>query len=447
MRVLLFAGKGGSGTTTVAAAAAAAAARSGVKTLVLAPDRTRSLTDLLDVGGPPGVPQEVAPSFFALTADPAAQLARTWPAARRRLGQLADGVGAHPADLTDALTAAGGEPVLSLLALAEQVRHGPWDLVVVDAGTGPAALRLLTVADDLLRVADRVWSPERRLGLLRPDLLRGRPHPLVSRAVTRLRAELVEVRSVLRAPTTSVRLVLSPDRAALAHARRAMTALIVQGYAVDGVVANRVLTDDVTTDDVRTDVLADCVVTDGARADDVMTDGLTDHAGWPRALVEAQRGLLADAEESFAPTPVHRVPYLVAEPAAATLAALGDRVLGAASGGRGDVDRLLAAAVLPEPAVRRCGDRFELVLPVPFLTAADVDLVRDGDELHLTVPGTHRAIALPSVLRRCVVTAASVAEGRLVVRFEPDPSLWPYPSPGEGAADDKGAADEPGVVR
>jgi arsenite-transporting ATPase len=33
-------------------------------------------------------------------------------------------------------------------------------------------------------------------------------------------------------------------------------------------------------------------------------------------------------------------------------------------------------------------------------------------------------LALPSALRRCSVVGARLADGRLVVRFEPDPVLW-----------------------
>jgi arsenite-transporting ATPase len=36
-------------------------------------------------------------------------------------------------------------------------------------------------------------------------------------------------------------------------------------------------------------------------------------------------------------------------------------------------------------------------------------------------------LALPSALRRCVVVGATLSEGRLRVRFEPDPDLWPTP--------------------
>jgi arsenite-transporting ATPase len=52
-------------------------------------------------------------------------------------------------------------------------------------------------------------------------------------------------------------------------------------------------------------------------------------------------------------------------------------------------------------------------------------LARTGDELVITVAGHRRVVALPSALRRCAVAGATLVDGRLVVRFEPDPALWP----------------------
>ena len=50
---------------------------------------------------------------------------------------------------------------------------------------------------------------------------------------------------------------------------------------------------------------------------------------------------------------------------------------------------------------------------------------RSGDELIVTVAGHRRVLALPSVLRRCRVIGGTVTDGRLRLRFEPDPALWP----------------------
>lgn len=383
MRVLLFAGKGGAGTTTVAASTAVAAARAGVKTLVLSTDPSPSLGELLGADGRAGALQEVEPSLALLQLDPTVELARAWSTPRPDLVGFVESLGIVAADVADVLTVCGAEPVQTLLALSEQVRRGPWDLVVVDAGTGPAALRVLTAADDLLRLVDRAWSPERRSGLVR-----GRPNPGVAGAVTRLRDELEEARSVVRSPSTSVRLVLTPDRSGLSHARRTTTALTARGVAVDGIVANRVMRDD---------------------------------EGWPPGRMSAQRDALAAVDSSFRPRKVWRSPYLLAEPTAEAVAAAGELLLS----GPGAIDELLAPVSHPTSQVRSTGDGFDLVVPLTFATAADVGLSRDGDELHLAVAGTRHVCTLPSVLRRCLVTSAIVADGRLVVGFEPDPALWP----------------------
>ena len=54
----------------------------------------------------------------------------------------------------------------------------------------------------------------------------------------------------------------------------------------------------------------------------------------------------------------------------------------------------------------------------------EVDLVRKSDELVLTVGSHRRVIALPSVLTRCIADGAALRDGRLRVRFRPDPELW-----------------------
>ncbi|WFN94997.1 ArsA-related P-loop ATPase [Gordonia sihwensis] len=52
-------------------------------------------------------------------------------------------------------------------------------------------------------------------------------------------------------------------------------------------------------------------------------------------------------------------------------------------------------------------------------------LGRSGDDLLVTVSGFRFPVRLPSVLRRCLVTGADWHAGRLVLRFRPDPAVWP----------------------
>jgi arsenite-transporting ATPase len=240
---------------------------------------------------------------------------------------------------------------------------------------------------------DRVFSAERRVvRSLRPVLshLAGVPMPpdRVFAAVERLHADLSEVRRLLVDPlVTSVRLVLTPEAVVVAEARRTFTSLTMHGYRVDGVVANRVF----------------------PQRDDEFV------AGW----VSAQEEQLAGIASSFGPVPLWRSPYRFSEPVGlAALADLADEVYGE--------DDPLAVSDTPEPmAVERLSaDEFVLGVALPLADKREVDLVRKGDELVLTVGSHRRVIALPSVLTRCVVDGAALRDGRLRVRFRPDPDLW-----------------------
>jgi arsenite-transporting ATPase len=385
VRVLLFAGGGGAGTTTVAAATAVTAARAGIKTLLLSTDRASSLTDVLQrapqgsaAGGEHRPTREVEPGLAVLRVDPPAVSATV----ERYVKHLPAGLGVGDLATVDLLALPGASEIVTLALLREQVSSGPWDLVVADVAGGGAAQRLLSAPDTALRLLDGQLPTERLLGLRRHG-----PSRLLARAVAGLREELCAARDVLRARTTSVRLVLAPQSLGLTQARRAFTALTVHGFVVDGVIANRVVAN--------------------------------------RAV--AQDRVLAEADESFAPLRVRRLPQLPAEPIGPdALAALGTTLLEGQAGLTGEVERLLAAPVAATgPQVRRTADGFDMVLAAPFVTAPDVQLSRDDDQLRLRVQGTEAVVALPAVLRRCVATGAEVRAGRVVVRFRPDADLWP----------------------
>jgi arsenite/tail-anchored protein-transporting ATPase len=411
VRVLLLAGKGGAGTTTVAAATALTAARAGIKTLLLSTET--SLSDVLALQpravestgsqGARQAPVEVEAGLAVLQLDPSAEPAASLGDLRRDIGQALDAAGARGLEATDLLSLTGLEELGSLCSLSQQVADGPWDLVVADVGGGSRGLRLLGAPDGLARALDRLAAPQRRLGLYRLGL-----EALAARALDRLRTQLDAVRDVLHAPTCSVRLVMTPGSVGLAYARRALTSLTVQGFVVDGVTANRVL------------------------------PAGGESPSWMSSGAAAQAGVLAEADEAFAPITVQRLPYLPIDPVGPdALAQLGAHLLAGPErpGQSTGLEGLLTSPVSGAAArVRAVDGGYELAVAAPFASARDVQLLRDGDELRLGVQGTWVVVPLPSVLRRCVATGAQVGAGRLVVRFRPDPSLWPVGSADATAA-------------
>jgi arsenite-transporting ATPase len=289
-----------------------------------------------------------------------------------------------------------------VLELRDQLVTDRFDLVVVDAGAAAATLRLLAFPETLSWYCRRLLPPDGRfVRWIRPAFARagrlgsraGSMAEQVYDAVSRLHAAAAEVRRLLTDPaTTSVRLVLTPETAAVAQARQTLTALSLHGFPVDTMIVNRVFPP---------------------------TGGDAWRAGW----AAAHRQQLIEIDSSFAPIPVLRATYRAGEPTGLEeLAAFGADAYGAAD----------PAAVLgardgggeAQPLVERTEDGFALSFGVPFATRADVDLARLGDELVVTVGPHRRLVSLPAALRRCDVRDARLRDDRLVVSFVPDPDQW-----------------------
>ena len=392
MRVLLFTGKGGVGKTTTAAATAVLAASRGCKTLVLSTDPAHSLADALGV--PLGAePTEVDTGLHALQVDGQWAFERSWQQVQDYLRDVLERAGVGALQAEELVVLPGAEEVLALLELHRQATSGRYDLVVVDCAPTGETLRLLALPEALRWYVEKVFPAQRRaLRAVRPLLTRvggaSVPDDNVFAAVERLHRQLTEVRDLLTGPGASVRLVLTPEAVVVAEARRTLTALALYGYRVDGVVANRLL----------------------PPSEDPWV------AGW----VASQAAQLEAVVRDTAPMLLRRGPYAAAEPVGvAALLAFGIEMYAE------DDPAELPTGPDPAMTVERDSDGFLLSLLLPLARLDDLGLARSGDDLVVTVGGHRRLVALPSALRRCTVAGARLLEARLVVRFEPDPDLWP----------------------
>jgi arsenite-transporting ATPase len=395
VRVLLFTGKGGVGKTTASAATATLAAGRGLKTLVISTDPAHSLADAVDSPLGPE-PTEIDAGLYGQQIDAQRSFERSWREVQDYLMTVLDRSGIDPMAAEELTVLPGAEEVMALLEVRAQVTSGRWDLVVVDCAPTADTLRLLALPEALSWYMDRVFPVGRRVArAMRPVLSRTTslpvPHDRVFEAVERLHAELAEVRALLTDPErSSVRLVLTPEAVVVAEARRTLTSLSLYGYRVDGVVANRVFP----------------------------AGGDAWRAGW----VAAQAIQLDEVRQSFAPLPVWLSPYRAGEPVGlAELAAFGAEAYGAA-------DPLALPPAHDLMSVTRTADGFDLCLDLPLADKRDLDLVRKGDELVVTVGSRRRVLALPSALRRCDVSGAALVDGRLLVSFVPDPDQWSHSS-------------------
>ena len=402
MRVVLFTGKGGVGKTTTAAATAVQAARMGIKTLVMSTDSAHSLGDALGVdlattSVDSGPVVDVESGLCALQISAAHSVRRSWRSVQDYLLTVLNAVGVDPVVADEVTELPGADEIVALLELRAQVDSGPWDLVVVDCAPTAETLRLLALPEALTWHLEKLMPAQR--GLLRglrpaAQAAAGLPLPGVQVLDTlrRWRESLRDIQSVLTAGSTSVRLVLTPERVVIAESRRTLTALGLYGVAVDQVVVNRVFP---------------------------VADRKSPQGGWLAGWNEAQQRGLSEVRHSFDPLPIVITPYLSQEPVGT------DALAALAEARTGDIRDVLMTPSVQAMSVRPERGGYLLTLPLPLVAAGAVDLKRRDDELLIRVGAHRRVLSLPGVLRRCLVTGATVRDATLRVQFLPDEKVWP----------------------
>lgn len=389
MRVLLFVGKGGVGKTTTAAATAALAASRGRKALVLSTDSAHSLADAFGMRLA-AEPTEVDTGLYGMQVDSQAGFERTWCGLQDALRSVSASAGIAPIQAEELACLPGADQVLALVEVRTQVASGRWDLVVVDCAATGEALRLLALPETLQWYVEKIFPAHRRALRAAGPLFGRATHPpdAVLDAVERLCRELRDVRALLTSADTSVRLVLTPEAVVVAEARRTLTWLALYSYRVDGIVANRVF----------------------APSSEPFL------AAW----AAAQRQQLDALRRDVPGLPVREQEFCPAEPVG--VAALTE--LGAALYG-GDDPGAPAPPAGDLLTVTADGNGWVLTVDLPLARREDLELSRSGDELVVTLGGHRRLLALPSLLRRCILIEARLSTGRLRMVFQPDPRLWP----------------------
>ncbi|ELY46298.1 ArsA family ATPase [Natronorubrum sulfidifaciens] len=260
---IFYGGKGGVGKTTCAAATGVRLAESGRKTLVVSTDPAHSLSDSLevDLGSEPqrlevGGEGE-ADGLWAVEIDPETQQERYERLARALAKDLRSAgirLGDEEVERIFASGApAGSDELAALDLLVEYVDSDEWDTVVFDTAPTGHTLRLFDMPDAIgpaLETLQSLRGQAQRIGTAAKSAVFGPMSMMTGRSddeeesLEAFQARLERARELLVDPErTEFRVVLIPEKMAIAESERLAETLRQNGVRVDQLVVNQVLED------------------------------------------------------------------------------------------------------------------------------------------------------------------------------------------------------------
>jgi arsenite-transporting ATPase len=387
MRIILYTGKGGVGKTTVAATTALCAARRGHRTLVMSTDAAHSLGDSFDIplGGEP-VP--IVEGLWGQELDVFRQIDVHWGTLQNWLKVLMAWRGIDEIVAEEMAVLPGMEELAGLLHLINYVDRGEYDVIIVDCAPTGETLRLLSFPEIMRWWMHRIFPLERAAArVARPVLGRFTDLPLpgdeVFSAVKDLFGKLDRMRDILTdGRTSSVRLVVNPEKMVIKEAQRTFTYLNLYGYCTDLVICNRIIPESVTD-------------------------------AYFESWKESQERYYVQIEEGFSPLPILKAPLMEQEVVGLEmLERFGDELYN-----ESDPTELKYEGQAHE--IRQEDGTYTLTVALPFTGKDEISLSQIGDELLIQVGGYKRNLILPRALLGLESQGARLDGDRLVIRFAP----------------------------
>ncbi|SNT22644.1 arsenite-transporting ATPase [Rhodococcoides kyotonense] len=304
--------------------------------------------------------------------------------------------------------APGVQEMLGLHRIVELVDENAWDTVFVDLPSTADAVRTLQLPALVSGYVERLWPRHDRI--VAGTGTDPRLTVLVA-FLERVVANAEAVRELLfDADRTSTTVVVTPERVGVAEARRTLSAATLMGLDVDTVVVNKVLPK--------------------LNSSSVGLVGAHPAVFWFEGWRAAQQSVLDDIETVAGDAGLVVVERSAHEPVGlASLDALVSEDLRPTATG--------SQAKAADARERRSGPRvaqesgsglesvYTMTMHLPVVDASTLTLGRVEDDVIIGADGVRTRVRLASVLRRCVVVGADFDDDNLVIRFTPDPNVWP----------------------
>ena len=412
---MLFLGKGGAGKTTQPAATGLRLAQAGERVLIASVDQAPSLVDVFagipvvapgDETAQTSVIRPVTEGLDVVEIDTLNLLETRY----RGLGSLMamasagheHGVSFGAIEPEELLGFPGIEELLGMHEVCRLVDEGRWDTVIVDLPASADALRTLQLPDTATAYVERIWPRHDRMVSGTGSDVR---LTLVVAMIERVLAQVDAVRSLITDPArTGATVVVTAEHLSVADAERTLSAAALLGIGIDRVLVNKILP--------------------RLNSSSVGLVGAHPAVFWFESWRAAQQGAIAELRRRIGTVPIVEVERAAGEPVGlGPLQEVADRLESTLLERRAPDRGELPSVVLESGRGLESVYAMRMLLPVVDSTTLGVGRVED--DLIVSADGRRRRIGLASVLRRCVADSAELDGPYLIVRFRPNPDVWP----------------------
>ncbi len=386
LRVIIYTGKGGVGKTSVSAATALRCAEMGHRTIAISTDSAHSLADSLDVPLT-GEIRNISKNLDAIEVDVINEMETRWKEIGQYLSDFMESQGLDPISAKEMTVWPGMELMSALFYIEEFMKSGQYDVVVMDTAPTAETLRLLSFPDTANWYFDKMYKIFRNtVRLARATVGKVMSTPIPSEAFLRdldhLKDRMKLVRQILLdSETTSVRLVVNPEKMVINETKRAYTYLSLYNLTVECLVINRLLPEG-------------------------------DRGHYPEAKYEEQSRYMQLIEESFSPLKMLKAYQSSTEVVGRrSLETLAEQLFGDS-----DPSQVYTTEKSMEIFTRDGVDT--LALKLPFSSKEEVELYKTNDVLIIKVGWYKRSVVLPYSLVHKEADKAEFKDGRLIISFK-----------------------------